>query len=243
MKIAICDEELKQLNWMKTLLEEYAERKGIWMEIVIFQSYSILVQEFSKNSDFDIVLLDACMSNELGIGVAREIRENDESILIIFLAFSGQFALDASRVRAFDYLLKPVKVEELEEKIERAIIHRRSVKHEVMVIKGLNGRVQKINPQFIEYIESNNHEQKIVMCWTEQILAKQTLLQLQQKLQETNKLQFISPYKGYIVNLRCVIAMNAEGMQLKSGNKIPIVKRKYKEIKEQYLEFLIADEM
>ena len=49
--------------------------------------------------------------------------------------------------------------------------------------------MQKINPQFIEYIESNNHEQKIVMCWTEQILAKQTLLQLQQKLQETNKLQ------------------------------------------------------
>ena len=154
MKIAICDEELKQLNWMKTLLEEYAERKGIWMEVVIFQSYSVLVQEFSKNSDFDIVLLDACMSNELGIGVAREIRENDESTLIIFLAFSGQFALAAFRVRAFDYLLKPVKVEALEETIERAIIHRRSLKHELMVIKGLNVCGKTLMHHFLEVLEA-----------------------------------------------------------------------------------------
>ena len=66
-----------------------------------------------QKENYDVLLLDIIMPGLNGIGAAREIRENDRSIPIIFLTSSPEFAVESYRVRAFDYLLKPVNGEEL----------------------------------------------------------------------------------------------------------------------------------
>ena len=48
-----------------------------------------------------------------GMDTARELRQADTAVRLVFLTSSPEFALESYEVRAFDYLLKPVTYERL----------------------------------------------------------------------------------------------------------------------------------
>ena len=56
----------------------------------------------------DIILLDMIMPLVNGTDTARELRQADTAVRLVFLTSSPEFALESYEVRAFDYLLKPV---------------------------------------------------------------------------------------------------------------------------------------
>jgi two-component system LytT family response regulator len=66
----------------------------------------------------DVVLLDIQMPGITGIDVVREV--GADMPLVIFVTAHDEFALDAYRLRAFDYLVKPVDADQLRDSLERA---------------------------------------------------------------------------------------------------------------------------
>lgn len=67
----------------------------------------------------DLVLLDVQMPGLDGFQVVREIRNLDQSPLIIFVTAFDRYAIQAFEVSALDYLLKPVAHERLVQAIDR----------------------------------------------------------------------------------------------------------------------------
>jgi DNA-binding response OmpR family regulator len=63
----------------------------------------------------DVVVLDVMMPGVGGIEVLRRIKETHPAIQVILLTGKGSVseAADGVRLGAFDYLLKPVQIEEL----------------------------------------------------------------------------------------------------------------------------------
>ena len=55
-----------------------------------------------------ILLMDIYMPEKMGIQAAQEIREMGSGCSIIFLTSSKEYALEAYRVDAVQYLLKPI---------------------------------------------------------------------------------------------------------------------------------------
>ena len=67
-----------------------------------------------------IVFLDVEMPGKTGVECARIIQDTDPSIILIFATAHDQYMGDAFEVYAFDYLLKPFKLERVLKTLERA---------------------------------------------------------------------------------------------------------------------------
>ena len=67
-----------------------------------------------------IVFLDVEMPGKTGVEAARVIQDMDPSIIMIFATAHDQYMGDAFEVYAFDYLIKPFKVDRVLQTLERA---------------------------------------------------------------------------------------------------------------------------
>ncbi len=68
----------------------------------------------------DLILLDIRMPGMTGLEVARHLSTLEEPPAIIFCSAFDEYALDAIKVNAIDYLLKPVRLQDLESAIKQA---------------------------------------------------------------------------------------------------------------------------
>ena len=74
-----------------------------------------------QNLEPDLVFLDVQMPGLDGLGVIRKLREKDIPLpYFIFATAYDQYAVEAFRLEAMDYLLKPVDKDRLAETVERA---------------------------------------------------------------------------------------------------------------------------
>jgi len=67
-----------------------------------------------------IVFLDVEMPHKTGVEAARIIQDMDPGIILIFATAHDEYMGDAFEVYAFDYLVKPFKVERVMQTLERA---------------------------------------------------------------------------------------------------------------------------
>ena len=67
-----------------------------------------------------VVFLDVEMPGKTGVDCSKVIQDTDPSIVMIFATAHDQYMGDAFEVYAFDYLLKPFKVDRVIQTLERA---------------------------------------------------------------------------------------------------------------------------
>ncbi len=72
----------------------------------------------------DLVFLDIQMPGMSGFEMLRRV-QSDTMPMVIFTTAYDQYAVEAFKVHAVDYLLKPIEEERLQEAVERAVIHHR----------------------------------------------------------------------------------------------------------------------
>lgn len=65
------------------------------------------------SEDYELLLLDMLMPGINGMQAAREIRERNHHVEIVFLTSSPEYAVESYSVRAHYYLLKPASPEKL----------------------------------------------------------------------------------------------------------------------------------
>ncbi len=75
----------------------------------------------------DVVLLDIMLPDSTGLELARRVREFDAKLPIIFITAKddSDTAIEAMQLGAYDYLLKPLDVEKVQDLVERALETRR----------------------------------------------------------------------------------------------------------------------
>jgi Nif-specific regulatory protein len=81
---------------------------------------------------FDVVLSDLRMGGSDGFDVLRTAKALSPTAAVILMTAFGSVhtAVEAMKAGAFDYVLKPFEIEEMEVKIEKALEHRR-LRHEI----------------------------------------------------------------------------------------------------------------
>jgi len=75
--------------------------------------------ELIEAEDPDIVFLDIDMPGKNGFEVAKSISVHNLKCTVIFVTAYNQYAIDAIKCAAFDYLLKPVSISDLKDCITR----------------------------------------------------------------------------------------------------------------------------
>lgn len=112
----IVDNEKPAINILKILLE----RTG---KVTVIDSFLHAADAltFLKRSKPNVAFLDIEMPETNGLELAEKILATDSNIEIIFVTAYNQYALNAFRVNALDYLLKPLSYEDVEETVARLV--------------------------------------------------------------------------------------------------------------------------
>lgn len=115
-KILIVDDELL----IRKFLAEALSRKGFSVEVAENKKEGIAL---FKEGSFDLVISDLKMEKEnSGIELLREVKERSPSTIFIIMTAFGTIenAVEAMRLGAFNYLLKPFSLDALEVMLEKA---------------------------------------------------------------------------------------------------------------------------
>ena len=114
MRVVIIDDERLAVLRLVQILEGRDD-----VEVVgAFTKYSELLQEFTRLRP-DTVFLDIDMPGMNGLELAASLIGLDEHLEVVFITAYDQYALEAFRVNAVDYLLKPVDEGSLAQTIQR----------------------------------------------------------------------------------------------------------------------------
>lgn len=105
---AFCDDDQTVLDQLSALLEKYRAQRCVQIQCTAFRSPLDLLAEIEKGTRYDILFLDVIMPAENGITAAKEIRQYDNVVKIIFLTSSAEFAVESYVVGAYFYQLKPI---------------------------------------------------------------------------------------------------------------------------------------
>lgn len=124
MKIICVDDEKLILQLVLHMCEQLPQVS----EAVGF-SGSQEALEYLKDNTADIALLDIEMPKMNGITLAVKIKELQPKLSVIFLTGYSHYALDALKIHASGYLLKPIEKERLAEEINYAMSSKEPAKY------------------------------------------------------------------------------------------------------------------
>jgi two-component system nitrogen regulation response regulator GlnG len=113
--LVVDDEEDVAYSFQRVLAEEPVEVEGVTSGLEGLKRL--------KKEPYDLVLLDVRIGTEHGIEIFRQIRKEHPKQLVIVMTAHGtaQTAIEAMKLGAFDYILKPFDVPELLSILRRAL--------------------------------------------------------------------------------------------------------------------------
>jgi two-component system LytT family response regulator len=129
----VVDDEESARRLMVKLLEETL----LFDDIRLAHSVDSALTQLN-NFEPDLIFLDIKMPGKYGIEFVNELHYTDGKPGIVFVTAYDDYAIQAIKIQAFDYLLKPVNRKELRESVEKYRGRREEI---------LAQQVQKTEPQ------------------------------------------------------------------------------------------------
>lgn len=128
MKVICVDDEQPVLENFKSKTKDFTEIESLHL----FQDARSAL-EWAEQNPVDTAFLDMEMPQMNGIELAKQLKQIDRNIRIIFVTAYEQYALDAFRVEALGYLLKPYTREDIHNELEKAALMRSWPKKHVKI--------------------------------------------------------------------------------------------------------------
>ena len=229
MNAAIVDDMATEREILRSLLKQYETNQQQPIQIKGFHSGSELLRDYIPGC-YDVVFMDIFLNNENGVDCALKLRQIDENLNLIFLTTSSEFGVKSYDVRAADYIVKPATLE----KLSRALHYckfTQSQSNPAILVTTRNQQLE-IALNRILYADYQNR----CAC----IHLKDCLVPISgsfSKLSDqlTAYPQFLSCFKGIVVNLKEVRELGGDYLILKNGEQLPVSRRLQRLVQRQRL--------
>lgn len=244
IKALIIDDELKARNiidhYIVNFIPEISEIK---------QADSVdAALEILKNYQPGIVFLDVEMPHKNGFDFLTEIKEPNFDV--IFTTAYNQYAIQAIRFSALDYLLKPVDPDELRIAVQRHLEKKESAQQKKEMFDNLVANIEKKEVKDFKIavpssegvyffmiddilrMEADRSYTHIHLINRKPFIASKTLKHFEEMLDE---FKFIRTHKSHLVNPKHItrISNDNEFVLLTDGSKVEVSRRKKEEVQEQ----------
>ena len=183
-----------------------------------------------KEYPCDVMFLDVNMPEATGLQLAEALQHLKFPPAVVFVTAYSEFALDAFKVNAIDYLVKPVETERLSQAISRVREH---VSLHVQAQKSERIPVEKGGKK-IRFVMARD-DYAYLQTDTDRYFSTVSLAQLEKRLDGHG---FFRVHRGYLVNLSMVeeIESVSGGTLLLTLNavdeKIPVSRRRVSALKK-----------
>ena len=231
IKIAFCDDDMEVLHQMNELLDRYRVERNEDITYAAFQSPFELLTEIEKGIRPDILFLDVVMPGQNGMDVAKEIRQYDTNMKIIFLTSSPEFAVESYSVGAYFYQLKPIWEESFFRLMDAVLAECEKKKKNSLILRSKDG-ITRIDLQQLEYCEVLGRKLLFHLENGAVLESAGSLDDLAGQLMQYSN--FFRPHRSFLVNM--------ESIKMVNDAEIPIPHGKCSEIKNTYMEYAFNGE-
>ena len=231
--------------------DEIASLKNLERKINQFFPNLTILDKFQKPEDaisflntneVSLVFLDIQMPRINGFEVLTTVTNVD--FKVIFVTAYNEYALEALKKSAIDYILKPIDDDDLKVAIQKTIklideenesthnkelleLLQESISNQKKLLVPNEKGFSVIEQNDILYLEGYDGYTKINIDPERQIISSYGLGKYEQKLNAN----FFKTHKSYIVNLNKIIEFEKEGYVVLSNNvRIPISKKSKNEL-------------
>lgn len=218
-KIAICDDSDADRQYAARLVEGWATGAGYTVHIDTFASAESFLFHYAEESDYDILLLDIEMGAMDGVTMAKQLRQSNDTVQIIFITGYSDYIAEGYEVAALHYLMKPVREEKLRSVLGRAV--EKLSKNEKILHFEIGGEMVRVPIYQIRYADvSGNY---VTVHALSDVTVKMTLGELEKQLDE----RFYRVGRSSLVNLTEISRVTREQIKLSDGTAIPLPRGAY----------------
>lgn len=239
IKIAFCDDDMEVLHQMNELLDRYRVERNEDITYAAFQSPFELLTEIEKGIRPDILFLDVVMPGQNGMDVAKEIRQYDTNMKIIFLTSSPEFAVESYSVGAYFYQLKPIWEESFFRLMDSVLAECEKKKKNSLILRSKDG-ITRIDLQQLEYCEVLGRKLLFHLENGAVLESAGSLDDLAGQLMQYSN--FFRPHRSFLVNMEYIQNISSRSIKMVNDAEIPIPHGKCSEIKNTYMEYAFNGE-
>jgi len=236
LDIVICDDTEKDANSLRLFIERYFVEINCLCRISVYESGDAFLIDFAENriNDLKIVFLDVYMPGTNGVDTARKIRETDKNVVIVFTTTSRNHGLDGYSVYALQYLVKPLSYPEVISVLDKCTS---MFADSIRSIEVMSDRLTvRVYLKDIMYVESFNTA-LLIHTLTGKVKTFLPLSEIEKQLEGST---FLRTQRSFIVNMRHIKRMTADGFVLENDITVPIRRDDKLAIKQAYRDYLSA---
>lgn len=237
MKIAICDDDALCLGSVLDLVTEYTRQKEQEISVSTYTRASDLMEDSQRIGGYDIYILDVLMPRTNGIELGLQLRDAGFDSRILFLTSSTDYAIAAFKVKASDYLLKPVKKDELFSALDEAIVSLSGKREKGLVIKT---RENSVNLSFDSILYAELDRKTVVYHLVngktiEGAAIRTSFAEAVQELLRDNR--FAMCGTSMVVNLYYIQVVDSDILIFRTGHRTHIGRRASRELRSVWSNF------
>lgn len=236
LKVAVCDDEHQQAEYIKMLVSKWADENAVKATIEMFGSAENFKVAWSQRKNFDIVLLDIQMSGQNGVELAKELRAANKTIAIIFITALTDYMAEGYEVSALHYLVKPVQENKLFETLGKAYKNLTQAKKYLIV--NSNGKDCRILFEDILYIESFKHYVTIAAVDGTEYEVRRNISDIESELDNS----FFRCQRSYIVMIKYIQHISKTEVFLDNGKTISLSRNIYKDLYKAFVRYFKGKE-
>lgn len=235
MRIAICDDEQRELEEIGRVFSAAAQAMSVELTIRAYSSGQALVDAAQGGLRPGLALLDIYMGELGGLETARRLRRILPELPLAFLTTSRDFAVDAFELDALHYILKPVTVEKARTLLER-LFAQTGRPHACLELTDRR-KEYRFPLESLQYVMSrdkgveihleNSPQHSWVACPFREVL---------EQLGEGP--DFLQISRGCVVHLGAVRYIGHGDCHMKNGECLPISRREQREVQNRYQDYL-----
>jgi DNA-binding LytR/AlgR family response regulator len=240
LKIAVCDDNKADLSNVVSILSDYQalQRGKLNMDFTAFQSAFDLIAAMESGQRFDLILLDILMPYMTGMDAAKEIRQFNQDVKIIFMTSSPEFAVESYSVDAYYYALKPIWKEKLFILLDKVISETEIQSGNSFLLKSKAG-LTRIFISRLEFAEVVGRTVHYHLTDGAVIEAVGTMVELEKELLYNPC--FIKTHRSYIINMEQIDTISQREIKMQSHALVPLAKANYSTVKSAYIAFAFKE--
>lgn len=231
MKIIVCDDNKREAQENKSLLETNKELIGADIEIRTPNDFRISLEEDILKCDIVVMDVEFVGEDYDGIKLVEMINEKLPACQVIFLTNYLEFATEVYETKHCYFVVKANANIMLERAIHKAVtLWKEETKQQYLEIAH-NGKKKQISISSIVYMEKI--QRKVYIHTEQEVYESYDSLNKLAKASQT----FLKCHGSYAVNMNAIETMSRDSIELTGGITVPIG-RTYQEVcKELYLQY------
>ena len=214
-RVAIVDDSKTDAEYIQSILSAWAQDRQTGVQAQRFVSAENFLFHYADDKDWDILLLDIEMGEMDGVSLAKKIRQDNETVQIVFVTGFADYISEGYEVSALHYLMKPAKQEKMFAVLDRAVAAMQ--KTERVILLPVGGEMLRLPVGQVQYVEAFSHTVAIVTD-ADMIHVKMSITEIEKMLGDG----FVRCHRSYLVGIKHIARLSRTEVILDIGKILPL---------------------